>query len=300
MNWFIFYSEKPNYLSIMFGRLSKKYVEFIAGNNKKSFGEKFSPEWCNSTTSSIGWNIISFSGKKYFEDQLYSIASFYRNIGRPNSWTVFTDGSYTEKQLDQFKSIAGIKIKQVDKSASSLGFDALMKYPTLQKIEILRDIVKPDITTLFSDSDILFFPSLREFIPALQKSNWYLVDEGNGYFDKDYIQNHIAIINPLNLGLLILNESINWQFVTNYLLTRIKQGRLEYWSDQTACHIMMGNNSRFMPLDKAYFVVGGNDSFKIRHAVNYNKIALRHFVGPVRHKMWQTDWKKVLNLPSYN
>ena len=49
-----------------------------------------------------------------------------------------------------------------------------------------------------------------------------------------------------------------------------------------------------LPVDQ--FVVGGKDGFRLSHCVDYNEISVRHFVGPVRHKMWQYSWKKILGI----
>jgi hypothetical protein len=78
-------------------------------------------------------------------------------------------------------------------------------------------------------------------------------------------------------------------------MDKIEHSELHYWSDQTAVHILAQREQyKVMPAD--HFVVDGKDSFKLLHAFDYNKIALRHFVGPVRHKMWQYPWKKVLGI----
>lgn len=70
---------------------------------------------------------------------------------------------------------------------------------------------------------------------------------------------------------------------------------MNYWSDQTAFHILTQKEG-FIALPKEKFVTGGKDAFTIKNSVDYSKIALRHFVGPVRHKMWQMNWNTILGI----
>ena len=58
---------------------------------------------------------------------------------------------------------------------------------------------------------------------------------------------------------------------------------------------LMATQLGFTALPPNLFVVGGKDAFSFRDAFNYKNIALRHFVGPIRHKMWQHNWRKLLH-----
>ena len=245
----------------------------------------------------IDFEVVSFSGSKQFNDQLYSILSFFYNVGIPLKWTVYSDGTYTENEKEIMTSVKNVVFKEVDTTGFddnwNLMFDA---NPTLKKIAILSklNIIR---TTIFVDSDVLFFSSFLHYIEGLKDHNWYLEDESPNYFDTDLIQNIELIKHPLNFGMLILNATHNWQFVLEYLTNKLTNGTLSYWSDQTALHLFANQpGSNFYPLPKEYFVVNGSDSFKLGHDFNYNSIAVRHFVSPIRHKMWQYSWKKVLGV----
>jgi hypothetical protein len=277
----------------MYGRVIRFITEKLAAKSKIEFIKKFNLLWVNTIRHSVDFNVISFSGSKQFADQLFSISSFYRNVGRPFSWIVYNDGSYSHEELLLLRSINGVKVCNIEIGIGSLPQIYFKQFPTLLKIEILRQQVDFNKTLLFADSDILFYSKFKDYFNQFSNNNWYIIDEGKGYFDPEFVLPENQL--PLNLGFLVLNNLANWDFVLDYLHQKINKSDLHYWSDQTATHIL-AQNEQFNIMPKEHFKVGGNDSFKYSHDVNYNEIAVRHFVGPIRHKMWQYSWKKVLRL----
>jgi hypothetical protein len=278
----------------MIGRFKRKLIEYIAELNKASFLQ-WQQFHLPSATSQNDYTVVSFSGSKWFADQLYSLYSFYRNVGKPKQWLIYNDGTYCELQLQLLSKIDRVTVCNLDLSTAILPQIALQKFPTLKKVEIVsKHISGGDV--IISDSDILFYKHFNEYVKRKSKLNYFLVDETNCYFDKDFLLQHPLIEYPFNFGLLMLNNSFNLELIFNYINERFNSGVLDYWSDQTAFQKLIMNDKSFQPLDKDLFKVGGNDSFRISHCVDYNKIALRHFVGPVRHKMWQYSWKKVLGI----
>lgn len=277
----------------MLGRTIRRITELIAKKRKQSFLKSFNPDWLNSCTAIANYQVVSFSGSKQFADQLYSISSFYRNVGKPHSWVIYNDGSYKPAELAILSSIAGVTVCDVIIQADSLPEWCFKKYPTLIKVELLRQLTDFNKTVLFADSDILFYKQFKLFSQQFATGNWYVVDYRSGYFDPEFVLPEGEP--PLNFGFLVLNKPSDWNFILEYLNKKIESKSLHYWSDQTAAHLLAQRESfNVMPVE--FFVVDGKDSFKIGHAVNYNKIALRHFVGTVRHKMWQYSWKKVLGV----
>jgi len=83
----------------MIGRTIRCITEVIGNKKKQHFISAFKPSWLNNVKCEAKFNVLSFSGSKQFADQLYSIASFYRNVGRPNSWFIYNDGSYKDDEL---------------------------------------------------------------------------------------------------------------------------------------------------------------------------------------------------------
>jgi hypothetical protein len=278
----------------MIGRFKRKWIELIAESNKASFIQ-WQQIHLPSATTQNEYTVISFSGNKSFADQLYSLYSFYRNVGKPKQWVIYNDGTYCELQLQALRKIDRVTVHNLDLSTAILPQEALQKFPTLKKVEIVSKHIS-DGEIIITDSDILFYKHFNEYVERESKINYYLVDESNRYFDKEFLLQHPFIEYPFNFGLLLLNSKFSLESIFNYIKKRFNLGVLDYWSDQTAFQKLIMNDKSFQPLDKDLFKVGGNDSFRISHCVDYNKIALRHFVGPVRHKMWQYSWKKVLGI----
>jgi hypothetical protein len=277
----------------MIGRTIRYIAESLAKKRRRAFLNGFDPNWLNTIKDEADFNVVSFSGSNQFADQLYSISSFYRNVGRPSSWIIYNDGSYKQEELLILRSIFKVQVCDIVIQEGGLPASCLKQYPTLLKVELLRQLTDFSKTVLFTDSDILFYNPFQIFSHRLTSNNWYIVDEGNGYFDPTF--KLLANEQPLNFGFLVLNKPADWSFVFSYLNDRIENEQLHYWSDQTAVHLL-AQKEKFHILPVDLFVVGGKDSFKLSHAFNYNKVALRHFVGPVRHKMWQYSWKKVLGV----
>jgi hypothetical protein len=54
---------------------------------------------------SIPLDVFSFSGEEALPEQVRSIRSFLRYVGHPRSWTVVSDGSYSERSIDLLQEI---------------------------------------------------------------------------------------------------------------------------------------------------------------------------------------------------
>lgn len=273
----------------MLGRIQKAYIQYLGNINKVKFFDSLDTIIYNLPKNKINLDVISMSGKKFFADQLLSLFSFYYNVGLPHSWTIYSDGTYTEEEISIFSKIPGVLVKEIviDKYEQEIE-----QFPTLKKIFLLQNIL-PTKPTIFTDSDVLYYASFKKQIQPFLFSNCYLVDEGKGYFDR-FIPKDISLYLPLNLGMLLLNKQPNWQIAWDYIEERILNNELHYWTDQTATHIMALQEG-FVALPKSEFIVGGKDAFSVKDIVDYKKISLRHFVGPIRHKMWQHKWQKILD-----
>lgn len=278
----------------MFGRITKKITELIANRNKVSFKKEFDPKILNGISRTVSLRIVSFSGERQLEDQLYSIASFYTNIGVPDNWTVFSDGTHHVASMRLLSSVKNVNIEFPDINTIPSKYREESN-PLIKKLFYFRSVLV-NTTTLFVDSDVLFYKLFASYLPLLKSQNWFLVDEGYGYFDSFYMQKVALDIYPCNSGLLIFNDEPEWQKAIEYLDFQKRFGRLEHWTEQTAIHIMTRGFKTMLPLDPRYFVVGGRDSFKFSFDYDPATIAIRHFVGPVRHKMWQYSWRKTLRL----
>lgn len=277
----------------MLGRYKKKISILISRINLKKFNNYFLK--LNFENPSCDLDFVTLCGEKQSIDLMYSISSFYKNVGIPRNWYIYNDGSLCSNTITKLEYIKNVIVRELPDNTTYFSDELLLKYPTLWKMVLIFSF-KIERTTIYADSDIVYFNKFHNLTSKVMNENYYLVDEGSGYFDTTYYTLRNNLHPPLNLGLIILNNfNIDWTDVKEYIFSHINQGTLSYWTDQSAMD-MFAIKCGFKALPREYFVVGGNDSFKISHCCDYDKIVLRHFVGPVRHKMWQYSWKKVLGV----
>jgi len=258
----------------------------------------------------IPLSIASFSSKKDFYDQILSILSFLRYVGTPINWTIYSDGSHSEQQIDLlkrwFEFVEVIIYDWEDLSSLPIEKDRLLPYkkelinfaknmPLGKKLfsYLNHKIIRP---TLFLDSDILFYnkASILNYIIQEKFTGYYLTDPDWGCLDSRYKKKYPKQLSQANSGFFLLNQEID----------DVKEGldflksldfQYEYFSEQSIFHILFSNNG-FIPLDSKIFIVNSGDQFDFSYLYNRDSIAVRHYTGPVRHKMWQRDWKWQLSL----
>ena len=76
---------------------------------------------------------------------------------------------------------------------------------------------------------------------------------------------------------------------------KVLDSKYEYFSEQTIINILLKDNS-FMPLTPKTFILDTDDQFDFSYLYNPKQMAVRHYTGPVRHKMWQKGYKWHLGL----
>lgn len=281
-----------------YGRMAKALSKTSGAGNIRDL-EQAIPGLIAAIPSSGGivpMHFVSFSGTKNRTEQIYSILSVYYNLGRPQSWTIYSDGTHTQTDNDLLTSIPGVRIVPWNGQLNR-------RFPVLERFSEkfpvwghrLQAYLNHPVsgTTIFTDSDILFYPGFRRFMNTLTTNTWYIADTGPN-FDAYYFKRFKQPDPPfVNAGFLIFNSTPDWDQVLNYI-DREDVSSWEHFTDQAAIHLMLRADPAAKPLDAEYFILSCTDSFRIGVDYPADRIALRHFVSPVRHKMWQTNWKKVL------
>ncbi|RZK45168.1 MAG: hypothetical protein EOO61_00925 [Hymenobacter sp.] len=279
-----------------------KFSKFI--NNNLSFLAK------DVSGMHIDIEVVSFSSCRDFEEQVLSILTFIKNIGIPSCWTLYSDGTHTAEQISISENAFGfLKIIQNNTYHNSLPgeikdtlivhkkylLDYANKSPLGKKLLYYLNfsIKKP---TIFLDSDVLFYQKASCIRNILEENvdGWFLPDAEWGNLDSRYI----ARTNPqhyqINSGLFFLKREIKSISVGLDFL-KCMSGNYEYFSEQSVFHIILSNNNLF-PLDPRVFVLNSDDQFDFSYLYSRENIAARHYTSPVRHKMWQRDWKWHLSL----
>lgn len=230
--------------------------------------------------------VYSVCGRRQVPEQVASIRSFLRHAGRPRAWTVVSDGTITPAQRAALARVAP-EVRVVDAEAFALPrLPALLRgvlgWPFGAKLAGVMAL-EADGPTIYSDSDVLFFPraaALRDLVAEGGPAPWFLVDCQRALDDRMLRAGEDDV--SINSGFFVLFEPLDWAPVVDRLAP--VAGDPAYFTEQTALHLAM----RFAggrPLDRGFAALTGDDAFVPGDAAP-RSAGLRHYVGPVRHKLW--------------
>jgi hypothetical protein len=136
--------------------------------------------------------------------------------------------------------------------------------------------------TLFVDADVMFFPAARG-LPMLvdEHSPRYLADCAAALDARMLRPGESS--GPVNSGAYILAESIDWsQALERYAQVARSPS---FHSEQTAVHLAI-HAAAGAELPRRSYLMSLSDQFRFRGVANGQSLALRHFVGPIRHRFW--------------
>lgn len=293
------------------GGVTKLITRKLGEVNKLRFARQIENNFPNllavGSQKPITLDVVSFSSSRDFYDQVISILSFLRHVGRPNSWLVYSDGTHDQKQIEQLSHFNFLTVKIVKSLQSEVVFknellpykkallDYAEKFPLGKKLMFYLNhpIEKP---TLFLDSDILFYAKAADFHFLIQENvnGWFLPDAEWGCLDSRYKDSCPVEDLQVNSGLFLLKKELSDYGSGLDFLESLGQS-YEYFTEQTVFHILF-NSNRFAPLDKDTFILNSADQFDFSYLYEREKMAVRHYTGPVRHKIWQKNWKWQLSL----
>lgn len=300
------------------GGITKKIATAIGNLNREKFKKKLELDLSNlleqvNQKAPIAMEVVSFSSNNDYSEQLLSILSFLRYVGKPIAWTIYSDGSHTDKQKKQVSSdFDFVSIKSIDWdeviSLEELCCDDLKPYHNYildyannhafgkRLFYYLNHPI--NYPTLFIDSDILFYEKANVFDILINEkpsaNGWYMPDIGWGCLDSRYKAIYSQQTYQVNAGLMfVLKKFDNYKKSLDFY--KVLDYKYEYFSEQTIINILLKENS-FMPLTPKSFILDGGDQFNFRQLYKPSEMAVRHYTGPVRHKMWQKDYKWHLSL----
>ena len=295
------------YITAKVGAKNKaRFTTFIADkNNLQSIVDQFG------AVKSVDMDAASFSSSRDFEEQVLSILSFVRNVGAPVRWTIYSDGSHTAEQADRLRQVLpfvhivkhnlddAAALKANFKQVALPWFNEILEYAREQPMgKKLLFYINHRIqrTTVFTDSDVLFYPKAEVLISQLDdnKNGYFLPDSGWGALDSRYRQKTAPQMYQVNAGFFIAKKEFDFVQVGMGLMD-LYDHTYEYFSEQTIFHVLLNVNG-YTPLDPRVFILDSGDQFDFSNLYHKSEMAVRHFTGPVRHKMWQQDWKWQLSI----
>ena len=251
------------------------------------------------------FDVVSFSSKRDFEEQVLSIVSYLRYVGTPLSWIIYSDGSHDNRETDFLnKYFKFVKIEKIDldnaippiqaslEPYGEILLDYATKFPLGKKLfYYLNHPLKNK--TVFLDSDILFYSDAANYFECIDLAGYnYFLPEGEwGTLDKEYLEKYDKkCMYQVNSGFFVLTPGVKLDLSKGmeYLLS--KKDNYDYFTEQTTFHSIF-SKSKLYPLDPRVFYLNNKDQFDFSYSQDGLLIALRHYTGPVRHKMWQRGWK---------
>lgn len=238
---------------------------------------------------SIALDVFSYSGESALPEQIASLRSFFRHVGRPKSFTIVSDGSYSDRsvrlleQLDPSVSVQLSILPPPDQLPEEFR-QYLITHPTGKQLALIMSL-PANGPALYIDSDVLFFPAAADLVTRAATKNvpaCYLADcQFSG--DARLLRNSNEQKDPVNTGLLLLFEKLDWSLGIDRFLKL--EGKPNFFTNQTITHLTMHANGA-RPFDPVKYVLQLDDQFIYPDRYAGAALALRHYVNPVRHKFW--------------
>lgn len=233
--------------------------------------------------------VYSFSGEQYLPEQVACVRSFIRHVGVPDSFTIVSDGSYTESSRELLRQ-TGRGVTVVDWDAFAVDLPPHVRafadrQAMGKKLAVLLSMPVSQ-ATIYTDADILFFPAASELVHLAESNGnrfWYLPDCMPS-LDNSLLRDEGEREKPVNAGFMLLKERLDWDAP----LRRLAEypGSPSWATEQTLVHLAMHQNDA-SPLRPDKFVLSISDQFVYKDHYAHHDIALRHYVNNVRHKFWQ-------------
>src|SRR5436190_2633399 len=233
--------------------------------------------------------VFSFSGEAALPEQVASIRSFLRHVGRPAMFNIVSDGTYSEssrrllREIDPCISVRDVA-EWVPQDLPANIYPYLKNHPTGRQLALIMSL-PIDAPVLYLDSDILFFAGAADLHAHVDKRDvpaLYLADcRFSG--DERLLRGADEADEPVNTGFLLLFKKLDWSLSVERFLEL--KGTPTFFTNQTMTHLTMHANGA-APFDSRKYVLQLDDQFVYPDRYANPAIALRHYVNPVRHKFW--------------
>ena len=238
----------------------------------------------------VPFPVFAYSNEASLPEQVRSIRSFLRHVGRPPSFTVVSDGSHSTKSIRLLQAID--PVVSVRPSGEHLPPDLPEKfhryvttYPMGKQLGLIMSLPRNG-PTLYVDSDVLFFHGAADLLGYAENAQvpaYYLLDCQEVSADPRIFRDPDEAASPVNSGFLLLFRQLNWSLgVSRYLAL---EGEPTFFTNQTILHLAMHANGA-KPFDPNKYILRLDDQCLYRDHYTDPALALRHYVNPVRHKFW--------------
>ncbi len=240
-------------------------------------------------TQTVPVIVYAFSCERDLAEQVANIHSFITQVGLPDRFIVVSDGSYTPQSsqlLERIHPCVDVVHFQdiIKKDLPAAVYSFIRKNPFGKKLAIELSLPVQQ-TTIYTDSDILFFPGAQALVQDILAEDdrpRYLADCLFS-LDKRLLTASELALPAVNAGFMILKKPLSWEVA----LQRLEHldGEPIGDTEQTIIHLGMHYNQA-IALDADKYILQLDDQFRYPDIYANQEIALRHYVNPVRHKFW--------------
>jgi hypothetical protein len=233
-------------------------------------------------------DVFAYSNEAMLPEQVASVRSFLKYAGRPNRFTIVSDGTHRPRtvsllqQIDSCIQLAQMRDFLPQPSPSG---DYFANHPTGKQLALIMNLPR-ERPALYIDADVLFFPgaiALADLLRHHDAPALYLGDcQVAG--DERLWRDPAETADPVNTGVLFFFRKLDWSLA----MERFQQldGPPNFFTNQTMTHLTMHANGA-RALDPLKFVLQLDDQFQLADRYASNSIVMRHYVNPVRHKFWE-------------
>jgi hypothetical protein len=234
-------------------------------------------------------NVYAMSCERDLPEQVASIRSFIHYVGIPDHFTIISDGSYTEESCRLLCQIHPcVEVLSIEKLIGNNLPKSVYGYAAQQamgkKLAVLLSL-PIEKTTIYTDSDILFFPGaddLANIVNSNDRSSRYLPDCATK-MDERVIYDPAEKLDPVNGGFIIFKEKPSWELALERLSKLSELNN--YFTEQTLVHLTMHHNNAISLCSKKY-ILNVADQFIYQDKFASKEIVLRHYVSDIRYKFW--------------
>jgi hypothetical protein len=262
---------------------------YIARRNRTRFIRSITSLPRVEPARTVAGTVYSFSGEVHWPEQVASIRSFLRYVGSPERFVVISDGSYTDESRSRLEALS--PCVSVTSYESVIRPDLPMRVREYasqhfmgKKLALLLSL-PIDGPTIYTDSDILFFPGAEALVGILecaQRTPRYLLDCLPS-FDARLLAAEQEGKLPANAGFLVFPRMLDWGAALDRL--EDMEGDCTFFTEQTLIHLAMRSNQG-QPLPADQFVLRVEDQFVFSDFWAKPEIVLRHYVTSIRNKFW--------------
>jgi hypothetical protein len=237
---------------------------------------------------SFPFEVFAYSNDAMLPEQVASIRSFLRHVGRPKIFSVVSDGSHSDRSIRLLKRVdSSVSVTAAKPVAAGLPGKLetyLNGHATGKQLALIMSLPRGG-PALYLDADVRFFPAASDLLAraeAKDLSAYYLADckfAGDGRLLRSAREED----EPVNTGVLFLFRKLDWSLSIGRFLEL--EGEPTFFTNQTMTHLTMHQNGA-SPFDPAKYVVQLDDQCVFADRYAGVSLALRHYVNPVRHKFW--------------